>query len=182
TLLAIWGSPGSGNGQFSAPSGVATDGSGNVYVADAFNIRVQKFDASGAFLAAWGSERAPGEFGTPPSAVATDGSGNVYVADGGNGFDPSAGPGRRIEKFDASGTFLTAWGTDGQPLGVATDGSGNVYVADGRIQKFDANGTFLATLGTEGDAICVATDGAGHVAVHEPDHDSLEYDSVDGTN
>jgi len=156
---------------------VATDGSGNVYVADAFNIRVQKFDASGAFLAAWGSERAPGEFGTPPSAVATDGSGNVYVADGGNGFDPSAGPGRRIEKFDASGTFLTAWGTDGQPLGVATDGSGNVYVADGRIQKFDANGTFLATLGSEGDAIGVATDGSGNVDVLEQAQHYVNYET-----
>ena len=69
--------------------------------------------------------------------MATDGSGNVYVADAGN---------HRIQKFDASGTFLTAWGSygsgDGQfayPSGVATDASGNVYVADTdnhRIQKF----------------------------------------------
>jgi NHL repeat len=46
----------------------------------------------------------------------------------------------RIQKFDASGTFLTTWGIGGGlPIGVATDGSGNVYVADtanNRIQKF----------------------------------------------
>ena len=70
--------------------------------------------------------------------MATDGSGNVYVADTGN---------HRIQKFDASGSFLTAWTIPGGRGGdfvhylysVATDGSGNVYVADTRnhrIQKF----------------------------------------------
>src|SRR5205814_3987390 len=53
---------------------------------------------------------------------------------------------RRIQKFDASGTFLTAWGSLGSgngqfryPVGVATDWSRNVYVADSannRIQIF----------------------------------------------
>ena len=59
-LLTSWGSAGSGNGQFSrfsdlsvsGPAGVATDGSGNVYVADPGNSRIQKFDASGTFLTA----------------------------------------------------------------------------------------------------------------------------------
>ena len=64
---------GSGNGQLSNPLGVATDGSGNVYVADANNSRIQKFDASGTFLMAWGSSGALG--------VATDGAGNVYVTE-----------------------------------------------------------------------------------------------------
>ena len=60
-------------GQLSNPLGVATDGSGNVYVADANNSRIQKFDASGTFLMAWGSSGALG--------VATDGAGNVYVTE-----------------------------------------------------------------------------------------------------
>src|SRR5213078_2184244 len=34
--------PGSGDGQFSFPEGVAVDGSGNVFVADSYN-RIQKF-------------------------------------------------------------------------------------------------------------------------------------------
>ena len=37
------GKPGSGNGQFNYPNGVATDSSGNVYVADTGNNRIQKF-------------------------------------------------------------------------------------------------------------------------------------------
>ena len=41
-FLAKWGSFGSGNSQFDTPYGVAVDGSGNVYVADTDNNRIQK--------------------------------------------------------------------------------------------------------------------------------------------
>ena len=124
---------------------MATDASGNVYVGDTGNNRIEKFDADGAFLTAWGrsgSRNGP-FFGLGfASGVATDPSGNVYVADP-NNF--------QIQKFDSNGNFLTAWGShgsgDGQfahplnqyPFGVATDAVGNVYVADKynyRIQKF----------------------------------------------
>ena len=53
--LTQWGSPGSGKGQFSEPFGVATDAAGNVYVADRYNWRIQKFTSSGAFLTQWGA-------------------------------------------------------------------------------------------------------------------------------
>ena len=43
TYLTQWGSYGSGNGQFNGPTGIAVDGSGNVYVADQANNRVEKF-------------------------------------------------------------------------------------------------------------------------------------------
>ena len=43
TFLTIWGTFGSGNGQFAAPLGVAVDGSRNVFVAEAGNNRIQKF-------------------------------------------------------------------------------------------------------------------------------------------
>jgi len=85
-----WGSFGSGDGQFNVAVGVATDGSGNVYVADSRNYRIQKFDASGTFLYTWGKfGSGDGQF-NPPFGVATDGSGNVYVADTQN---------NRIQKF-----------------------------------------------------------------------------------
>jgi hypothetical protein len=199
-LLTSWGGAGSGNGQFSqfsyspfgGPAGVATDGSGNVYVADPGNSRIQKFDARGRFLTAWGSSGSGnGQFffsgpAYEPS-VATDGSGDVYVADPGNS---------RIQKFDASGTFLTAWGSPGSgngqflvPAGVATDGSGNVYVADAglvddRIQKFAASGTFLTAWGSSGSGngqfrfpVGVATDGSGNVYVADENERIQKFDA-----
>ena len=42
-FITKWGSNGSGDGQFNGPQGVAVDGSGNVYVVDAYNHRIQKF-------------------------------------------------------------------------------------------------------------------------------------------
>ena len=46
---------GSEPGQFDYPGGIAVDGSGNVYVADTDNHRVQKFTSDGTFLTQWGS-------------------------------------------------------------------------------------------------------------------------------
>src|SRR6185369_13103021 len=41
--LTQWGTFGSGDGQFNYPQGVAVDATGNVYVADSRNDRIQKF-------------------------------------------------------------------------------------------------------------------------------------------
>src|ERR1044071_8531345 len=55
TYLTQWGSPGSGSGQFDNPNGIAIDAAGDVYVADTYNHRIQKFAATGAYLTEWGS-------------------------------------------------------------------------------------------------------------------------------
>src|SRR5229473_6762067 len=52
--LLQWGTPGSGNGQFKGPSGIAVDAGHNVYVVDRENQRIQKFTSSGVYLAQWG--------------------------------------------------------------------------------------------------------------------------------
>jgi sugar lactone lactonase YvrE len=136
-FITKWGNSTDGDGQFSNPQGVAIDSSGNVYVADTWNHRIQKFNSSGGFMSKWGSlGSSDGQFSNP-QGMAVDAQGNVYVADRNN---------NRIQKFNASGGFITKWGSpgsgDGQfisPLGVAIDSSGNVYVADSGnncIQKF----------------------------------------------
>ncbi len=64
----------------SNPTGVAVDSSGNVYVADLSNNRIQKFNSAGILIAEWSSGSGDGQFGTP-HGVAVDSSDNVYVAD-----------------------------------------------------------------------------------------------------
>jgi DNA-binding beta-propeller fold protein YncE len=46
TFIASWGSSGTGNGQFHDPDSIAIDSSGNVYVADWDNNRIQVFAPS----------------------------------------------------------------------------------------------------------------------------------------
>ena len=44
TFITKWGSNGAWNGQFRYPDGIAIDSSGNVYVAEDGNNRIQKFN------------------------------------------------------------------------------------------------------------------------------------------
>ena len=53
------GSYGTGNGQFNIPLGVAADSSGNIWVADSGNNRIQKFDPTGTYLSQFGSMAPP---------------------------------------------------------------------------------------------------------------------------
>ncbi len=50
-FITKWGSIGSGDGQFNGTIDLAYDATGNVYVADANNKSVQKFDDAGKFIA-----------------------------------------------------------------------------------------------------------------------------------
>jgi NHL repeat len=107
------GSSGGLGGELNLPTGVATDAAGNVYVADTFNHRIQKFDSSGNFQRAFGKDVDTG---------------------GGTGFE--------ICTVAASCKAGTTGGLGGEfttPFGVVTDAAGNLYVADlnsHRIQKF----------------------------------------------
>jgi len=114
-FLAQFGSPGTGAGQFLAPSGIAVDDAGYVYVVDASNDNVQKFSASGTYLTQWGGlGSGNGQFNFP-NALWVDHSGNIYVADTHN---------FRVQKFTSDGTYLSQWGgvtrTDnsGIPMGL----------------------------------------------------------------
>jgi hypothetical protein len=150
--------------QFSSPSGIEVDGTGNVYVADVNNHRIRKINAAGEVTTLAGSIAGNAE-GTGTSAkfnfpydVAVDVTGNVYVSDASN---------YRIRKITISGataTVSTQAGLSAQfnvPIGVAVDGSGNVYVTDywyNRIRKItsvDAVTTLAGSI-TSGD-----TDGTG---------------------
>lgn len=162
-FLAKWGknggdgTAGTGDGEFTAPQGIAVDSNNHIYVAERSNHRIQEFDENGNFLGKWGKNGGDGSSGpgngefSSPSDISMDANGNIYVSEGG-----------RIQKFNGNMEFVAAWGTAGtgdgeftSPYGVSVDSDNHVYVADtsnDRIQKFDENGTFLMKWGSEGSA------------------------------
>ena len=127
-LGAIGGAPGGDFGQFSYPTYVAVDASGNVYVTDTMNARVQKFDPDGKFLTAFGQPGSNwGEF-DKPKGVAVDSFGNVYVADSGWS---------NVQIFNPKGQVLLFFGGRGpvpgmlkNPLAMAIDKDNRIYVGD----------------------------------------------------
>jgi DNA-binding beta-propeller fold protein YncE len=104
---------------FSGPSGVAVDGSGNVYVADSDDNAVKEIMAAGGYTTV-------NQFGISmnfPNGIAVDGAGNIFVA------DTLYQNVMEIVVADDDAVRLWATGFDA-PYGVAVDGSGNIYVAD----------------------------------------------------
>lgn len=170
--VAVWGAKGAGPGEFNEPRGLAVDASGNVYVVDSKNHRVQKLSPEGAWVQSWGGEGSePGKF-KDPCGIAIGPDGSVYVADTWN---------HRIQKFDANGKLLTEWReqTSGfwGPRGIAVSPDGKyVYVTDTgnkRVARFDSNGRQLNVWGHEGSkaseliepvGLAVDPDGNVHVA------------------
>ncbi|MBK9602169.1 MAG: TIGR03663 family protein [Anaerolineales bacterium] len=142
-----------------APRALAFASDGSMYVADSRNHRVIHIDPQGKEINQWGTfadgvsvEVGNGTF-NEPWGVAVGPDGSVYVTDTWN---------HRIEKFTASGKFITAWGSFGQgeapdsfygPRGLAVDEQGRVYVTDTgnkRVVVFDADGNFITEFGSAG--------------------------------
>ena len=66
------------------PAGLAVDSSGNIFVVDQGNNRIQKFDSNGKFITKWGTPGSgDGQF-EEPTGIAINSLGNVYVVDRGN--------------------------------------------------------------------------------------------------
>jgi tripartite motif-containing protein 71 len=89
-----------------------------LYVVDAGNDRIQKFDSNGKFITKWGTTGSADGQLSGPVGIAIDSSGNIYVSDTGN---------NRIQKFDSNGKFITKWSV-GVPFGIAVEPNGKVYV------------------------------------------------------
>ena len=79
-----FGSVGSGNGQFQGPWDLAFDPSGDIYVVDRGNDRIQRFTAGGQFLSKFGTAGGGPSQLQAPEGLDVDAAGNVYIADAGN--------------------------------------------------------------------------------------------------
>ena len=119
----MFGSRGSGKGQFNEPRGIAFDSAQNVYVGEhRSNTHIQVFSAEGEHLRWLGDTKL-----NCPFDVSIDSNDTVYVCDTNN---------HRICIFDSNGTLLHSFSTN-NPRGIAVDKNGLIYVSDyGRVQIF----------------------------------------------
>ena len=154
-----------------APSGIAVDRAGNVFVADSWNHRVRRIDGQGTIttLAGTGLRGYGGDGAAAvraqvayPAGVAADAAGNVYVADSWN---------HRVRRIAGSGVISTLAGTGEQgdggdggpaaaatlafPAAVASDPSGTVYVIaysyetlNQRVRRISRSGLISAFAGS----------------------------------
>jgi len=152
---------------FRAPSGVAVDASGNVYVADYNNSMIRKITAGGVVTTIAGTS---GNYGSTngtgtaasfngPAAVAVDASGNIYVADSQNNLIRKITSGGVVTTFAGSGNIGTSDGTGtaasfNTPSGIVIDASGNLYIADtgnSLIRKITSAGVVTTIAGSVGN-------------------------------
>jgi len=153
------------------PTGVCVDTVGNIYIADSFNSRIRKVDASSKIITTFAGSATSGFSGdgsaatlaklTLPTGIFMHPSGSLYIADTNN---------HRIRKVDTSGVITTVAGSalsgflgDGSaataarlngPTGVFVDSSFNIYIADrdnNRVRKVtDSTGNIATIAGRSG--------------------------------
>ncbi len=164
------GIAGAGAGQFDEPKGITVTASGDVYVSDTPNNRVDEFGEKGEFIAVFGfgvsnekdefevcassckagiAGSGNGQFNGPVGIAAAPGA--IWVTDRSN---------NRVEEFNEKDEYVAKFGSVGsgngqlkEPRGIAISAAGDLWVADSlnnRIEEFTPSGTFLAVFGDKG--------------------------------
>ncbi|MGA9285295.1 MAG: hypothetical protein WBV85_07615 [Solirubrobacteraceae bacterium] len=149
-----FGSAGKGDGQFSTPTGIAVnETTGNVYVLDQEDNRVEEFTAEGEYIRQFDGSAAPtGNFERLTSIAIENANntakGDIYIADREH---------ETVDIFDAEGKYLSnvdfcpeeVFPESKGPRVVATDGNGGVWifakveVTSGKECEFNALGTLV---------------------------------------
>jgi sugar lactone lactonase YvrE len=156
-----------------APIVATPDVFGNLLIADYFNHRIRKVNASTGVITTVGGTGVPGFSGdggpainaqlSYPASVAVDLSGNIFLADSGN---------NRVRRIDGSTDIITTVAGDGlfgfsgdfgpatsarlnDPIDVAVDAFGNLFIADygnHAIRRVDVETGIITTVAGTGVA------------------------------
>ena len=149
-VLSIGGTPGGKEGQFKNPWGVAVHyQTGNIFVADSSNNRVQVFDKDGKYLHKFGDRDGASKMKTPHSIDFYQNKVFISQHDGGC-----------LLVYYLNGTFLKQIGTPGNgegqlnyPRGITfNESNGDIFVCDcdnHRIQIFSKDFLFKSQFGKE---------------------------------
>ncbi|GAA4468623.1 hypothetical protein GCM10023093_26580 [Nemorincola caseinilytica] len=155
--------------RLNTPAGMAVDGAGNIYIADAGNNVVRKIDATGIIstFAGTGVSGYSGNGGAAtlaklnsPVAIATDAAGNVYIADNGNHLVRVVNVSGFIKNYAGNG--IAGYAGDGDtahlgslklPQSIAIDAVGNMYISEAGnhvIRKVSAGDRIMSTVAGTG--------------------------------
>ncbi len=158
-------------------TGLALDGSGNLFISDSYNNVIRRVDAATGIITTFAGNGTAGFSGDGglatsaelniPLAVVVDDSGNVFIADSGN---------FRIRRVDTNTGIITTFAGNGTPcssstsacgdgglainanfsfltLGLAVDSKGDVFIADdgdSRIREVKAGTLTISTVAGNG--------------------------------
>ena len=129
-VLAVWGGPGSGPGQFEAIAGIAIDKDDKVWIADNTNRNIQQFGNDGSYIR---------QIQVPllaPGGIAVDSLGNLFV-----------GSANHMSKFSDAGLLLAEWGASGTEPGNFRGGTGPELSRAGRIYVVDSGNNRIQEFG-----------------------------------
>lgn len=148
-----WGTFGAGPGQFATPSGIAIDGSGNVYVHDDDRIDTQEFTGEGTYVTTFCK-------GALSPLFTVDATGNVYCLNG-----------QSLARYDHAGektlnVDLGGFITFGLDLAVGSDGhifltsvTTDQGIGPERLLELDADGTVLHVWPNGGEGLAIDPSG-----------------------
>ena len=191
TTVAGGNSSGSAANQLSFPRGIALDASGNMYIVDTGNDRVQKQEAGaseGTTVAGGNGDGSAANKLSNPAGIALDASGNLYIADTENHriqkWAPGASEGITVAGGNGNGSSANKLSF---PRGIALDVSGNMYIGDranNRVQKWEAGaskGTTVAGGNGDGSAAnklsnprYIALDASGNMYIGDTGNNRIQ--------
>jgi DNA-binding beta-propeller fold protein YncE len=175
-----------------APTNLAADNSGQIFVTDRVKKSIRLFSTDGQYRKIWATQTLIDGLTVSPYGVAVDKSGSIYVTDVSY---------HRIVRFDAEGNVSETWRSYSKkeayplnlfknPTGIAVDNSGRVYICDtgnNRILIINAKGEIVQNLGATGKSPAkflrptgIAVDNAGAIYVADQGNCRIQIFSSQG--